>query len=438
MTLHRSLGLTTVLTELITERACVLDLGPMSAGTLQAFLNKNCKVYFEDLNAFIKDQSAPRVESATVNSPPISPSAGFLEYSLDFENDELAYALDEYLLGCPESVKFDLILTWDLFNYLDLPTIQYLMDRLSKHCKNGTVLHTIRYVGQKMPEFPRRFNLQESFDLRITEASDGLVKAMGHSTFRLLQKLGGFHLQNTLMNQEGMLADVSEHLLIYDQDQSANKIIKANPTELVPHFGKQNQETAIELPALSQLLAELGTEKRSDIDQLHVFDNGSKVGRSLETLTTIASELYVEDLCASNYWQRKIDNDTPFAVSEYMLRFPSELKFDLVLLWDLFNHCSDAQVEAITQSLLEHMGDSARLHFIAYSGFRPAERPPLFEIESDLSVKIIGAHDGGRVENRRSSAALLKLLPQFSIERTVFGKLNEQQFYQEFLLAPKL
>lgn len=428
MTLHRSLGLTTVLTELITERACVLDLGPMSAGTLQAFLNRNCKVYFEDLNAFIRDQSI----SSTAEFPEASTNI-----NLGYEHSELAGALDDYLLGCPESVKFDLILTWDLFNYLDLETIQYLMTRLSKHCKNGTVLHTIRYVGQKMPELPRRFNLQESFDLRITEASDGLVKAMGHSTFRLLQKLGGFHLQNTLMNQEGMLADVSEHLLIFDQEQSANKIIQANPTELVSHFGSQIKETPIELPALTQLLDELGTEKRCVSDQLHVFDNGSKVGRSLDTLTTIASELYVEDLCASNYWQRKIDSGTSYAVSEYMLRFPGELRFDLVLLWDLFNHCSDAQVEAITQSLLRHMGDSARLHFIAYSGFRPADRPPLFQIESDLSVKIIGGHDGGRVENKRSSAALLKLLPQFAIERTVFGKINEQHFYQEFLLAPK-
>jgi len=56
------------------------------------------------------------------------------------------------LLRLPEGRRFDIILAWDLLNYLQLQDAARLIEYLSPFCRPGTVLFTLIFDQPQMPE----------------------------------------------------------------------------------------------------------------------------------------------------------------------------------------------------------------------------------------------------------------------------------------------
>ena len=90
----------------------VLDLGAPTKSTLAFFSASSCTYYVEDLNRFFIE---PRKQGEHV----------------DGEDDDVAGAVAN-ALGYEESARFDLVLGWDLFSYMDRAAIEILMSRVAR------------------------------------------------------------------------------------------------------------------------------------------------------------------------------------------------------------------------------------------------------------------------------------------------------------------
>src|SRR5690606_37566933 len=145
---HRSPGLTAIFNEVKGSRVNhVLDLGPSSAKNFNFFTQLSCKIRFENLTECLADQ-----------------------YHEGLDNESLMASLQQYLDDLQaEKDAFDLILTWDIFNYLDLAGVQWLMRKLSAFCRPGALIHTVKYVSQRIPLQPQEFQILSQYQLQILQ-----------------------------------------------------------------------------------------------------------------------------------------------------------------------------------------------------------------------------------------------------------------------------
>ena len=75
-------------------------------------------------------------------------------------------AVYRYLLPYAEGTRFDLILGWDLFNYLEELELTSLIRHLDRFCHPGTLLFSMISTNRYIPEKPIRFQVINSERLR--------------------------------------------------------------------------------------------------------------------------------------------------------------------------------------------------------------------------------------------------------------------------------
>ena len=111
----------------------VLDLGAPTRSTVEFFSGRPCTYYVEDLNRFF-------IEPRTRSKP-------------DDVDDETSIA---QALGFDHTLRFDLVLGWDLFSYMQRPTIELLMKRITRACRPGSLLFLTLATGPMIPSVPAR------------------------------------------------------------------------------------------------------------------------------------------------------------------------------------------------------------------------------------------------------------------------------------------
>ncbi|QIL90163.1 hypothetical protein ACONUD_19075 [Microbulbifer harenosus] len=400
---HRSFGLAALTTEMVKSGDRILDLGPLSSGTTQAFLGLNCQCHIEDLVEYLADSQ--------------------------FASDPLV-ALEEHLLPKPASLKFDVILCWDLLNFLDLEVIQHLIRLLEPHLKQGTILHTMRYTGRHQPQKPRRFRLLDNFCFEYVDDPDyPQVPSRGHSTVTLLKCMDRFSLFNSLMKREGMDQNVTEHFLEYDSVVSRNQVRSGGASDVSAYFRHVRDD---------ERMAFVGVQKALEVlvEESSVLDCGRKNGRNIDALKKKVGTLYVEDLHASLAWRKKMHGENS-GFSESMFSFDPGTGLDGVFLWDLLNFCSQQQIQALGELLSGRMRPGGILHFLVYKSSRQPRRPAMFEVLEDARVVVTGCTEE-RCERRLGSTAdLMRLLPGYRLFSHHLGRLPSGDAVQEFVLQLK-
>jgi hypothetical protein len=130
----------------------ILDLGPASNQNIEFFSQFSCKLYIEDLYETLS--------------------------SFDFFSPEDGFTYDavlSYLLPYPKTVRFDLILAWDLFNYLERDVLRNLIQHLSKFSHTGTLLLGLISTRKHIPETPYQFKILDPESM-IYRASSSVMK----------------------------------------------------------------------------------------------------------------------------------------------------------------------------------------------------------------------------------------------------------------------
>jgi hypothetical protein len=135
-------------------RGNLLDLGQVSQNTLNFFIERNFKVYTEDVLVAWRDflrteedrtRQLPAGGGATDNSPSAR-AERFLTSNLDHPKD-----------------SFDAVLLWDVLDYLDRETVIRLMERLSTLVRDAGAILAIFHT--RMPEQFYRYRVLDALNL---------------------------------------------------------------------------------------------------------------------------------------------------------------------------------------------------------------------------------------------------------------------------------
>ncbi len=125
---HNSLGFE-ALCQKLEGTSCpgVLELGPARSANIEFWSRYGSFMFIADLRA-------------SLPLPPLSEDRPFPE-------SEWSRILD-----LPEGRLFDVILAWDLLNYIEMSALSSLVNHLSRFCRPGTILFFLIYDQPQMPE----------------------------------------------------------------------------------------------------------------------------------------------------------------------------------------------------------------------------------------------------------------------------------------------
>jgi len=116
-----------------------------------------------------------------------------------------------HMLNFPPTLKFDVILAWDILNFMPHTLIEALFARLAPHTHERTRLHTIVYSGRETPATPQQFQMLSFSELEIypSEKREGFA---AFTSTRLLKAMKCFSLADTYVFRPGMQRGIYEYL----------------------------------------------------------------------------------------------------------------------------------------------------------------------------------------------------------------------------------
>ena len=99
----------------------------------------------------------------------------------------------------------DVVLCWDLLNYLQPPAIDALARAIEARARPGTLAHgLVVYSDIDMPVTPRRFRPTADRHLREITDTTGTVKAPRYSPETLSRTMGNFSIERAMLLANGM------------------------------------------------------------------------------------------------------------------------------------------------------------------------------------------------------------------------------------------
>ena len=191
---HRSLALAALFQEIRRDRKLqVLDLGSAVGSNVEFLSRYDCKLYIEDLYAALAARG-PAVGEGEQAGP---------QFFADF-------------LPLPETVRLDVVLAWDTFNYLSRRELSYLVDRLRRYCQPGTLIFSLISILKQIPAQPIRFRIVDEEHLAYDLRTAALRPSPRYAPAELTEILSGFRVDRSYLLRHG----IQEYLFVRDRDDA--------------------------------------------------------------------------------------------------------------------------------------------------------------------------------------------------------------------------
>lgn len=166
-------------------RCQILDLGAPEQSNMAFFSGIPCKFYIEDLYRSF-----------------IAPKQGRKNESDDDDGDDAGIA---GALSYEDTARFDLVLGWDLFSYMERSAIELLMAHVAGSCHAGTLLFLTFATGARIPSVPARITMTHDGRLCYRSTIDGRsISNPRLSPTALERMMPGFRLLHSFLLGEGM------------------------------------------------------------------------------------------------------------------------------------------------------------------------------------------------------------------------------------------
>lgn len=191
--IHQSLGLTELCRRIEgSEDLKILELGPARGVNIDFWSRYSGSIYVADLPS-----SLPLPQPA--------------------EEGEFPEFLWDRLLGLPESRRFDVILAWDLLNYLELASIAELMRYLGHFCRPGTVLFSLIFDLKQMPEKLTTYRIVDEAHISYEYGGTETQACLRHHARALTSVMGRFQIIHSFRLRNGVI----EYLFEYGDDNAS-------------------------------------------------------------------------------------------------------------------------------------------------------------------------------------------------------------------------
>jgi hypothetical protein len=165
----------------------VLELGLASSGCIALFSKLRCRIHFEDLNSEVRQRVAKRIRKG------------------EFKAEQF---LSDYL----SKSDYDVILVWDLFNYMTDQEIEGFFSFLSSHLKRQCLVYLMQYPDDKVPKIPRQFVIKNASTVEITHHPVRKRDFPFIPEKRLLELIPNSSVQCSFFGHEGMVEGIKEYI----------------------------------------------------------------------------------------------------------------------------------------------------------------------------------------------------------------------------------
>jgi hypothetical protein len=160
------------------QRLTVLHIGPALPETVDFFSRFRCKLYFVDL---------------------------FCELPIIIDDDASPEQLFSNHLNFQQSIKFDICLFWDLFNFLDREAINAFLSVLRPHLHAASVAHGFAVHNLKSPQGDQLYGIKELDALNVRSRKSVLPGYAPHPQGKLKNMLHCFNFDRSVLLPDSRL-----------------------------------------------------------------------------------------------------------------------------------------------------------------------------------------------------------------------------------------
>lgn len=443
---HRSPAMPLIYKELDDNKVKrILDLGSCSPATFNFFRALNCNIHFEMLEVFFNRDSIRTCATK-----------GIIDQ------------LDRYLSDFREGEVFDVILTWDIFNYLDFDGVAWLSKRLEKHCQPNTLLHSVKYLSTKIPTHPRHFKIVDQNDINIIQQTENEPRRHNVSQAMLLQAMPDYLMEHSFLNQPGMASGIAENLLRFMPDQDAQIQTLRDKSFFVPNNGNQEAAKALasatkrsfmanetEKPSSSNSAKEDAPESVPLIKQVshtsyalqglfehlreteapRILDLGLHSPKNQDLLKPLSGS-YKHDNLYHYLGNQQRFSSISHDPKRSPLSFDQEEKFDVIFFWDILNFLSEKQIENVFARLKRHTHANTLIYTILYSGQLAPTEPQLFDIQKENTIHIFPKSSDRLAPPKITSSQLIKAMKYCALSNAYIYRPGMQNGIFEYLYRP--
>lgn len=162
------------------RRAVILDLGPARTETVALFSQFRCRLEFTDLGDCFEELNAETDPSLLLQRV-------------------------ESLLPRWRREAADIVLCWDLLNYLQRPALKTLMAQVAVRSRPGTLAHAlIAYASPRMPAKPDRYAALPDGRLVIQQTTGTECAAPRYTPEDLRHCLPDYAVESAMLLKNGM------------------------------------------------------------------------------------------------------------------------------------------------------------------------------------------------------------------------------------------
>ena len=191
---HNSLGLHALFQRLQDDVTYeILELGPVRKGNIEFWTQFSNSLHVADLRSSLPLPPLP-------DDDPEPPERDWHQ-----------------LLGLPEERRFDIILAWDLLNYIDLSDLSSLVEYLSRFCRPETILFMLIFDNQKMWEDIAVYRIVDESHLGYELGSAKMRDCPRHHAHTLTQTMRNFRSADSFRLRNGVI----EYIFIYEGESPA-------------------------------------------------------------------------------------------------------------------------------------------------------------------------------------------------------------------------
>jgi hypothetical protein len=159
----------------------VLDLGQACSETLRFYAELPSKIYFA---GFFSDLKGLAPE----------PEEGLKRFNKALE-ESLPFAA---------RTRFDLVVTWDIFNYLRLDEVEALTTYLRRFMSESAPLVSLIWYQRRIPAQPQRFALLDAESLEYRPTSQAEMDGPRYKEPDLLRAMHSFRVSKSFLLRNGI------------------------------------------------------------------------------------------------------------------------------------------------------------------------------------------------------------------------------------------
>lgn len=405
---HKSPGISAIYQQIRSSRHNrILDLGSFSAANFEFFSQFSNKIHFENFDDYLKNNVA-------------------LMY-----NEALGEGLDDYLSEFSDIAPFNVVLTWDIFNFLDLRTIEMLFQRLSPYCAKNALVHLIKHFGTNTPSLPSRFQVLSETELRVSRPTAQLPKSRHrHTMANMIKQLPQYNIHSTYMNHEGMQPWMNEVILKYVPQKKENLPIDSNGVAAESSKERPARALTATAPKLIHTSHAL-REVLASLDNCafpKVLDLGLKNKTVYDHFFPLSSGVYTRDVYSLLQEGKELKS---------ILNFNQSVQFDVILLWDTANFYTPEQIRQMFVVLSKHMHPGTLVYAMVYTGRETPSQPQRLQM---LGSETLAVYPSVKSCNQRplTSSCLLKAMGHCQLKDTFIFRPGMQTGISEYLFTSKI